>query len=62
MPKETKVARIPVPRGQFLEDQPEFLALVERGWKPLFTRTVIEDGVPVALVDLERVCRPSSQD
>lgn len=55
MPKETKIARIPLPNGQFLEDQPGFLALIQQGWKPLFARTITEDGRQVALVDLVRM-------
>lgn len=59
MPKETKVARVPLPQGKFLEDQPDFQELLRDGWKPLFARTVIEDGRQVALIDL---VRPSKEN
>ena len=55
MPRETKIARIPLPVGQYLEDQPAFQKLVEDGWRPLFARTTTgSDGEQYALVDLVR--------
>jgi hypothetical protein len=56
MPKETKVARVPVPVGQFLEDQSAFKELLNEGWKPIFARmTTDEQGEQYALVDLVRM-------
>ncbi len=55
MPRETRKARIPLPVGQYLEDQPAFQQLVEEGWRPLFARTKTDaNGEQYALVDLVR--------